>query len=371
MKVAPLLRAFLKYPALDVKLIHTGQHYDDALSKAFFDDLGIRAPDAQLAIATGTPTAQTAETLRAFEAVLARENPEAVLVVGDVTSTLACALATAKHVLPTPFYTTLASASRTRPLLLHVEAGLRSHDLDMPEETNRRLTDALADALFVTEPAGLANLAREGVPAERTHYVGNVMIDSLLAARARADASAVLERLALTPNAYGLVTLHRPSNVDDASTFASLAHTLDGIARSLPLVFPMHPRTRARAEAAGVAFDPARITVTEPLGYFDFLKLMANARVVLTDSGGVQEETTVLGIRCITLRENTERPVTVDEGTNLLAGTSREGVERAFAASMVASASRHTVTAPRFWDGHAAERICDVVSGLFSHRDRS
>lgn len=360
MKIAPILRAFAARPELTARLVHTGQHYDDALSKAFFDDLELRKPDIELRVGSGSHAQQTADILRAFEPVLHAEQPHAVLVVGDVNSTLACALAASKYALLEPF--SCALGARTRPLVLHVEAGLRSFDDDMPEETNRRLTDAISDALFVTEPSGIANLTREGAPLSRIHFVGNVMIDSLLAARARAETSGMLEHLGLRPGAYGLVTLHRPSNVDDAPTLRALVATLDELAAALPLVFPMHPRTRAQAEAAGITFDPTRLRVTAPLGYFDFLKLMTNARVVLTDSGGIQEETTALGVRCVTLRDSTERPVTVTEGTNLLAGTTPEGIRRAFDASLVAP-RRHA--APHLWDGRAAVRICEVVGGIF------
>ena len=356
MKIAPLLRALRGKPQLDAKLVHTGQHYDEKLSKVFFEDLKIPRPDLELEVGSGSHTQQTTEIMRRFETVLAAEQPQAVLVVGDVNSTIACAMVTAKHFLPAPF--SFRGHDRRRPLVIHVEAGLRSFDDDMPEEINRKLTDAISDLLYVSDPAGLENLKREGVGDERAIFVGNVMIDTLLAAKDQAVRSNVLTELGVTEKAYGLVTLHRPSNVDDATALAALLATLDEIAKfsSLKMVFPVHPRTRQRLSQAGLTPDPARWTLCDPLGYFDFLRLQASARIVLTDSGGVQEETTVLGVPCVTLRENTERPCTITEGTNVLAGTEREAI---IAASKGALSMKLTGRVPRFWDGKSAERIAD------------
>jgi UDP-N-acetylglucosamine 2-epimerase (non-hydrolysing) len=246
--------------------------------------------------------------------------------------------------------------------MIHVEAGLRSNDDDMPEEINRKLTDAISDVLYVSDPAGMTNLAREGVAEERAIFVGNVMIDTLLAAKEEAMKSNVLSTLGVEHAKYGLLTLHRPSNVDDVEALRALLATLDDIAKKVPLVFPVHPRTRARMESFGIKLDAARWRLTEPIGYLDFLRLLASAKVVLTDSGGIQEETTVLGVPCITLRENTERPVTIEEGTNILAGTRREAILAAFEQGLAGKAGR----APRFWDGKSAQRIAESLKHIFS-----
>jgi UDP-N-acetylglucosamine 2-epimerase (non-hydrolysing) len=246
--------------------------------------------------------------------------------------------------------------------VIHVEAGLRSFDDDMPEEINRKLTDAISDVLFVSDPAGMTNLAKEGVPASKCVFVGNVMIDSLLAAKDQAMRSPVLEKLGLKERGYALLTLHRPSNVDDVVALEGLLGAVATISEELRILFPVHPRTRARIEARGIKLDPERWLVTEPFGYLDFMKLTASARLVLTDSGGIQEETTVLGVPCITLRENTERPVTIDEGTNLLAGTGRDAILAAYAKHKNAPPSGRV---PRFWDGKSAQRITDAIVDLF------
>lgn len=369
-KIAPLMRSFARLSPLETRLVHTGQHYDAKLSDIFFRQLAIPAPDVDLEVGPGTQTAQTAEIMRRFEAVLEAEQPQAVLVVGDVSSTIACALATAKFHLRRPF--TWAWGRRTRPLIIHVEAGLRSFDDDMPEEINRKLTDALSDLLFVSEPAGLLNLAREGLPKERMHFVGNVMIDSLLAARDEACRTGILEQLGLKPKQYGLLTLHRPGNVDDPQALRALLATLDKVATRLPLVFPVHPRTRARLEAGHVKLPGARWTLTEPVGYLEFLALQAGARVVLTDSGGVQEETTALGVACITLRESTERPCTVSEGTNRIAGTTRDGILRAFELAMVSTSVPDDEShLPGLWDGKAADRVVEILVASFQGHHKS
>lgn len=360
MKVAPLLRALSRRSGLDVRLVHTGQHYDPKLSQVFFDDLGIPAPDIHLDVGSGSHGAQTAEIIRRFEKVLTEEQAQVVLVVGDVNSTIACALVTAKFTLDKPYSTVWGM--RRRPLVVHVEAGLRSFDDDMPEEINRKLTDCISDLLYVSDPAGLANLHREGVSSEKTVYVGNVMIDTLLSARQRAMESKILEALHLEPGEYGVVTLHRPSNVDDTATLSALLATLDQVARELPLVFPVHPRTKARLDAAGGALTASRWRIIEPVGYLDFLRLLSCARVVLTDSGGIQEETTVLRVPCLTLRDNTERPVTVEEGTNQLVGVNPDAILSGFRRVMEGKVEGRT---PRFWDGQAAERIANhLVSVL-------
>jgi UDP-N-acetylglucosamine 2-epimerase (non-hydrolysing) len=360
MKVAPLLRALGRVPLFDARLVHTGQHYDPKLSQVFFDELGIPAPEVHLEVGSGSHGAQTAEIIKRFEPVLADQQAQVVMVVGDVNSTIGCALVAAKLFLEHPFQT--LGGIRRRPLVAHVEAGLRSLDDDMPEEINRRLTDCISDLLYVSDPAGLTNLAKEGVPSERMVMVGNVMIDTLLATRERALKSTILQELGLPENGYGVVTLHRPSNVDDAGTLGNMLGTLDHVAHELPLVFPVHPRTRARLDAAGFRLDSGRWYVTDPVGYLDFVRLLSSARLVMTDSGGIQEETTVLGVPCLTLRENTERPVTVEEGTNQLVGTERS---RILAGARRALSGGVSGRIPRFWDGQAADRIAQHLASLF------
>ncbi len=350
MKIAPILRAFAADARFAAKLVHTGQHYDAKLSKIFFEELKIPRPDVELEVGSGSHAQQTAEIMKRFEPVVIAEQPDAVLVVGDVNSTVGCALVTSKL--------------SPRPLVIHVEAGLRSRDHGMPEEINRLVTDALSDYLFVSEPDGMVNLAREGVGADRAFFVGNVMIDTMLAARERAMQSTVLADLGLVEQRYGLVTLHRPSNVDDVAALTNLLGTLSGIAAELPLVFPVHPRTRKRIADANIALGKGW-SLIEPLGYLDFMRLTASARVVLTDSGGIQEETTVLGVPCITLRENTERPITCAEGTNQLAGVTREAILAAYAKiDQVRAAAR----IPQLWDGKAAERIVAILGDKLSAR---
>jgi UDP-N-acetylglucosamine 2-epimerase (non-hydrolysing) len=361
MKIAPLMRAFTNNPAFVARLVHTGQHYDEKLSKVFFDELKIPRPDIELEVGSGSHAQQTAEIIKRFEPVLEREQPQAVLVVGDVNSTIGCALVTSKFMLKEPFRSKLGE--RRRPVMIHVEAGLRSNDWDMPEEINRLLTDAVSDLLFVSDPAGLANLEKEGVARSRYFFVGNVMIDTLLGAKEQAMKSSILEELGVKEREYALLTLHRPSNVDDVDALEALLATLDEIAREQPVLFPVHPRTRARIAAGGITLDPARWRLTDPIGYMDFLKLTASAKVVLTDSGGIQEETTVLGVPCITLRENTERPVTLTEGTNVLAGTRRDAILAAYRDTKARASEPPRV--PRFWDGKSAERIDEILTNIF------
>lgn len=355
MKIAPLMRAFRADPRFDARLVHTGQHYDDKLSKVFFEELAIPRPDIELEVGSGSHAQQTAEIMKRFEPVVEAQQPHGVLVVGDVNSTIGCAIVAAKMFRTEAF--SYRGAPRKRPVIIHVEAGLRSNDMDMPEETNRLLTDVISDLLFVSEPSGMTNLAREGVGPDRAIMVGNVMIDTLLAARERAMQSPVLTTLGLAERTYGLVTLHRPSNVDDPDMLFDLLGILDGF--GIPLVFPVHPRTRKRIADLGLQLPAERWKLIEPLGYLDFLRLQSAAKVVLTDSGGVQEETTVLGVPCITLRDNTERPVTCEQGTNQLVGTKREAI---IAAYHKIDEVRAAARIPDQWDGKSAERIVAAIA---------
>ncbi len=339
MKIAPIMAAFARY-GIDAKLVHTGQHYDASMSDSFFDQLGIPRPDVNLEVGSGSHAVQTADIMRAFEPVLDVEQPRAVLVVGDVNSTIACALVAAKK----------------NVKVIHVEAGLRSFDRAMPEEINRVLTDQISDLLFTTERVALDNLEREGIPADRVHFVGNVMIDTLRAHLERAvPASETLS--GLPERGYAVVTLHRPSNVDNADTFRALLETLNQIAGKLDVVFPIHPRTRATAERFGLdgLLTQSGIRLLPPQGYLEMLGLTRSATVVLTDSGGLQEETTALGVPCITLRENTERPVTISEGTNTLTGPDPEKILQCLAEIMASGGKRGRI--PEYWDGQAADRI--------------
>ncbi|HYV20119.1 MAG TPA: UDP-N-acetylglucosamine 2-epimerase (non-hydrolyzing) [Verrucomicrobiae bacterium] len=349
MKVAPLLRALRRRPErFEPLLVHTGQHYDEAMSDVFFDELGIPPPDRHLGIGSGSHAVQTARIMEAFEPVILETKPDRVVVVGDVNSTAGCALVASKLSPPIP--------------VAHVEAGLRSFDREMPEEVNRLVTDALSDLLFTTSPDADANLRREGVPRRRIHRVGNLMIDTLKAFAARADASSVLERLRLQPP-YALLTLHRPSNVDDEPTLRRILTALRRIGQRLPVLFPAHPRTAERlrrlAPAEGGSGDSG-LRIVEPLGYLDFLHLQKHAALVLTDSGGIQEETTILGVPCLTLRENTERPITLTRGTNRLVGTDTGRIVRE--ASKALGARRRKPPAIPLWDGRAADRIAAVLA---------
>lgn len=346
-KIAPLMRAYGAVRSIDARLVHTGQHYDRAMSKLFFEELGIPKPDLNLEVGSGSHARQTADIMVRFEKVCLDEQPDWVLVVGDVNSTIACGLVAAKLGIP----------------VAHVEAGLRSFDREMPEEINRVLTDRISDLLFVTERSGLENLEREGVDPSRVHFVGNVMIDTLRANQVRAAESDVLERLGVAGD-YGVVTLHRPSNVDDPDTLRRLVDTLQGLARRMPLVWPVHPRTRQRLEAAGLLPEleqDAGFVLTGGLGYLDFLKVTSSARLVLTDSGGVQEESAVLQVPCLTLRENTERPVTCDVGANRLVGTDPKRIRDGFEWAL--GVDRSALAMPELWDGGAAERIVRVLAG--------
>ena len=345
-KIAPILDAMAKVPAISPRLVHTGQHYDHAMSRAFFEDLEIPEPDFFLGVGSGTHAEQTARVMVEFEKVLEQERPDLVLVVGDVNSTLACALAAAKLVVP----------------IAHVEAGLRSFDRTMPEEINRTLTDHLADYLFTTSEDANGNLRREGIPDGRIHFVGNVMIDTLRKYAPAARAKKTAEAFGLAPREYAVLTLHRPSNVDDPKTFGLLLDSLEEILRKVPVVFPIHPRSRRRITEFGFgsrieALD--RLRLCEPLGYLAFLSLMLDSRFVMTDSGGIQEETTALGIPCLTLRENTERPITVRMGTNVVVGTRGERIVSE--ALRLLGGDHRRRCAPPLWDGRAAARIVEVL----------
>ncbi|MEX1198493.1 MAG: UDP-N-acetylglucosamine 2-epimerase (non-hydrolyzing) [Pseudohongiellaceae bacterium] len=351
MKIAPLMRAF-RAPGsgLTASLVHTGQHYDTAMKHTFFNQLHIPEPDVDLEVGSGSHAMQTAQIMQRFEPVLDEHHPSAILVVGDVNSTIACALVAAKKQVP----------------VIHVEAGLRSGDRSMPEEINRILTDQLSDLLFTTETTAADNLQREGIGAEKIHFVGNVMIDSLRynlsAALPSHQTLAAAEAPAVFMKArYGLLTLHRPSNVDAAATLRGLLEALAAISQETPLVFPVHPRTRSRITDAGLdsLLATANILLLPPQGYLEMLGLMADARLVLTDSGGIQEETTALGIPCVTLRDSTERPITVTQGTNTVVGTDPAAIRRAHAD--ILNGSDKAGRQPELWDGEAAIRIAAII----------
>ena len=349
-KAAALYRAFLRSEVFRIRIVHTGQHYDDAMAGSFFRELDLPAPDVSLNVGSASHAVQSARVLEAFERDLLAHEPDVVVVVGDVNSTLACALAAAK----------LRYDDGRRPRIAHVEAGLRSFDRSMPEEINRILTDSLSDYLFVTEESGVGNLQREGRSDEQMFLVGNVMVDTLLAQQARARSRAAWERFGVTHGGYGVETLHRPSNVDDPARLRAVVAALDDAATRLPLLFPVHPRTRARL--AGSALSD-RLIACEPLSYIDFVSLLCGARVAITDSGGIQEETTVLGVPCLTLRDNTERPITITHGTNRLIGSDVRAIvphlDRVLAAPMPCMSS------PALWDGSTATRIVDILERAF------
>ena len=356
-KIAPLLKEWRQVPGVDHILVHSGQHYDDQLSASFFRDLNLPEPDVNLQVGSGSHAWQTAEIMKRVEPVLIEAHPDLVIVVGDVNSTIATAL----------------TAAKLNLRLAHVEAGLRSFDNTMPEEINRKLTDVLADFLFVTEQSGVENLLREGIGRERIFLVGNVMIDSLFSCRAAAARSTILRDLGLLAGdahtlPYGILTLHRPSNVDHLDTLQDVLGSVRAIAQDLPVLFPVHPRTQERIRSlglesyfnAGIDARPSRgIIAIPPLGYLDFLCLMDHASVALTDSGGIQEETTALGVPCLTLRENTERPITISEGTNHLVGLNPEAILST--AQQVLRNDRQAARRPPLWDGQAAERIVKTL----------
>ena len=349
MKMAPILRAMKSHvPPIPVLLVHTGQHYDKDMSERLFEELDLPRPDINLEVGSATHAVQTAEVMRRFEPVLDGHNPSCVLVVGDVNSTLACTLVAVKKGIP----------------VAHVEAGLRSYDRSMPEEINRILTDQIADRLYTTERSALGNLGLEGIPADRVCFVGNVMIDSLVASKPRARSArdtlaACQADVSLLGHAqgYGVVTLHRPSNVDQPDGLREMLEILGEVAARVPLVFAMHPRTRNNIERFNLLemVDAAKMVLLPPQGYLEMLGLMAGASLVLTDSGGLQEETTALGVPCLTLRENTERPITVEQGTNILVGRNRDAIIGQVD-EILAGRGKHG-RVPELWDGHAAERI--------------
>jgi UDP-N-acetylglucosamine 2-epimerase (non-hydrolysing) len=348
MKIAPLMKAFASDAEFQLSLIHTGQHYDDNMSGQFFRDLGIAAPQYCLDVGSGSHAQQTAEIMKRIEPVFQEFSPTAVIVVGDVNSTAAAALVAKKLGID----------------VVHVEAGLRSFDRSMPEEINRIVTDSIADVFLVTEESGRSNLLREGIAPERIHLVGNLMIDSLRQHLERARTSQIADRLGVRGKPYGLVTLHRPGNVDDVDSLGEILGALSVIAESLPLLWPMHPRTRSRLHSSGIELSPC-IRVLEPLGYLDFLSLEADSSIVLTDSGGIQEETTALGVSCLTLRDNTERPATIQFGTNRLAGTRKATILSAWEE---AQRSPRANRIPPLWDGQAGPRCREVLRRLYLKR---
>ncbi len=350
MKVAPLLQALSADDSFAPSLVHTGQHFDHNMSGQFFRDLGMPEPDFHLGAGGGTHAQQTAEIMKRLEPVLEQCRPDGVIVVGDVNSTVAAALV----------------ASKMGIAVVHAEAGLRSFDRSMPEEINRVVTDSISDLLLVTEESGRINLLREGVAPGRIHMVGNLMIDSLRRHLPKALESDILKKLSVVRQGFGLITLHRPANVDDERHLAEIVDAFRTIAEQIPLLWPVHPRTRAHLASASIAI-PERIRLLDPIGYLDFLALQASSFAVLTDSGGIQEESTVLGVPCLTLRENTERPVTIECGTNRLAGTSKSTILEAWGETLAAPKKGGT---PPLWDGEASSRCHDVLKDYFvSRRD--
>jgi UDP-N-acetylglucosamine 2-epimerase (non-hydrolysing) len=383
MKVGPILRAITAYNSaaaqgscrsLQPILVHTGQHHDAMMSDAFFTDLNLPKPDIFLGVGSGSHAVQTGEIMCRFEQVLLVNTPDVVVVVGDVNSTLACALVAAKL--------------NPRPMIAHVEAGLRSFDRRMPEEYNRVMTDHLSDLLFVSEPSGMTNLSKEGIPSERVFFVGNTMIDTLLAFASKADTSHVLSSLGLyeryqgngdrpAVRPYALLTLHRPANVDQREPLLEIIEGLQELASSREIIFPAHPRTQSRIHENGLepyfrfksqqdSQSASGIRLIDPKGYLDFLCLMKNAHLIVTDSGGIQEESVCLGVPCVTLRENTERPVTLATGMNVLGGVRREGIERAIRQQLV---RKQSTQMPAMWDGKAAARIVEVLASFTPFRN--
>jgi UDP-N-acetylglucosamine 2-epimerase (non-hydrolysing) len=351
MKIAPIARAFDNHADLDYKIVHTGQHYDRNMSDIFFEELGIRKPDYHLGAGGGSHAQQTARIMTGFEETCLADRPDLVMVVGDVNSTLACSIV----------------AKKMNIQVAHVEAGLRSFDLQMPEEINRMVTDSISDLFFVTEEQGLENLLNEGKKNNAIHFVGHVMIDNLffqLSKLESMDPTFPSSRFKQEHPAYGVVTLHRPSNVDNKESLESILTTLSTVSDTLPLIFPIHPRTRKNMERFGIK-PSDNIKLIDPLSYMEFLNLWKDAKLALTDSGGLQEETTALGIPCLTIRENTERPITVTKGTNELMGTSREKILDSF--ERIMDNNWKIGQRPKFWDGKASDRIADIIK---EHNDR-
>jgi len=350
MKIAPLLAEYSRHENIHAILVHTGQHYDGIMSNLFFSELGIPKPDINLEVGSGSHAVQTADIMKRFEPVLIDHKPDVVVVVGDVNSTIACGLV----------------AVKLGTKLAHVEAGLRSFDRSMPEEINRVLTDSISDFLFCTEQSGVDNLIKEGIAKEKIHLVGNVMVDTLISNLEKAKKSTIIERLqkqgCLDRDGFAVLTMHRPSNVDDPKTFSRILDALEVIQKDLPILFPIHPRTRKNLSVLGLQerMDSLRnIHLLDPTGYLDFLKLNSCAKVVLTDSGGIQEETTVLKVPCITLRENTERPITAEIGSNQIVGTDPEKILAAYRNATGGKWREPQI--PPLWDGKAAERIVRIM----------
>ena len=352
-KLAPIRRELTRRERFGVVVVHTGQHYDDPMSAAFFRDLNIPEPECSLGVGSASHAVQTARIMEAFDGFLDREPADVVIVVGDVNSTVAAALTAVKRSVP----------------VAHVEAGLRSFDRTMPEEINRIVTDAVSSLLFTPSLGAGDNLLREGRPADRIHFVGNVMVDTLLDTRARAEESSdVLRRFGLGVREYAVLTLHRPANVDDPETLRGIVRAVRAVGEEIPVIYPMHPRSRRMMAESGLSGEPGEtrgLMLVDPLGYLDFLKLEANARLVMTDSGGIQEETTVLGVPCLTLRPNTERPVTVSDGTNRVVGTERASIESA-ARRVLSESMPATDRVPPLWDGGTSVRIADVLEEWFA-----
>ena len=350
-KIAPLVKETKKRKEIRHVLVHTGQHYDKAMSKLFFDDLEIPKPDVNLGVGSSSDVTQTAKIMMKFEKVLMKEKPNLVIVVGDVNSTFAAAI----------------TARKCGIKVAHVESGLRSFDLSMPEETNRILTDHISDFLFTTEESANKNLINEGIDKNNIYFVGNVMIDTLLKHKEKAQKSPILKKLNLKKGNYAALTLHRPSNVDDEDSLKYILSILDAIQRKIKIIFPMHPRTLKNIKKFNLfqnLKNQKNLIITEPLGYLDFLSLMSNSKFIMTDSGGIQEETTVLGIPCITMRNNTERPVTVERGTNILVSTDR--IKILEAANNILKGATFKAKIPPLWDGKAAKRIVQVILKNFS-----
>lgn len=350
MKIAPIIEAMNRYPdRIEHLLVHTGQHYDEKMSKAFFEDLGMPKPDIDLGVGSGSHAEQTARIMVEFEKVCLKETPDLVIVVGDVNSTMACTI----------------TAKKLGVKVAHVEAGLRSRDMSMPEEINRLCTDVLCDYLFTTDRFADDNLRKEGVAEEKIVFVGNVMIDTLLKHKKMAESAGLRAKWGLRRHSYATLTLHRPSNVDEKNTLQGVLEALTEIGANMPIIFPIHPRTKKMVEQFGLGdylcsgAKPAGLWAVEPLGYLEFLHLNMHARMVLTDSGGLQEETTVLGVPCITLRENTERPITCEEGTNVIVGNRKERILEAVKRVLGGECGNGKV--PEKWDGKAAERIVEFL----------
>jgi UDP-N-acetylglucosamine 2-epimerase (non-hydrolysing) len=351
MKVSPIHQRMVAHPNFNPILVHTGQHYDDNMSKVFFDELGLPEPDYYLGVGSDSHAKQTAKIMVEFESILFKEKPNIVLVAGDVNSTIACALV----------------AVKLNIKVAHIESGLRSFDRRMPEEINRILTDSISDYLFVTEKSGLENLKIEGVSDENIFHVGNTMIDSVFHYLDKADHSTVLRRFDINQKDFVLVTLHRPSNVDDQTVFVQILNALGKIQEKIKIIFPIHPRTKKRLddlEDANYIISSQNICFCEPLGYLDFLKLIKSAKFVLTDSGGIQEESTALNIPCLTLRENTERPITIEKGTNKLVELSAEEIIKSV--ELILNNSNNNSINPSLWDGNASERIIDILNNRLS-----